>query len=412
MDKKRKTIKDIKIEYIERHMFSCEDAPGSVGDPQELIAMFRQTGDHKYFRWYLHFSEDYITALAERFLKTHDLTIICLTDLKMIAAETMWERLEHYSFSAGITFRNYARRYILNAMEDYAAEVSGEFSVRNRERYVNLRKAAAIYNSLEDRPVKERIKAVAEGLGVSEKLAEKCILWAMANKNTRSIYLPEDPDGLYTELVIGNTYPLDDSVEDRIKSTADAVAAKLDSEMLFSALDELIERDRLMILGRSGICPTCRKITKKKTFDELAYDCQFSSVNAAQKAYSKARERYIQKLVAAGFLHTLVLKRTEIKVKNGMTVFARYEYTPDYCKDNGIIEFNLYGDDDFDYINIVRYAENDDYGVYAGRAVRMIRAMYFSERRRRICTGNIAVVVPGEEKYETFLKDKTVITRA
>ena len=329
----------------------------------------------------------------------------------MIAAETMWERLEHYSFSAGITFRNYARRHILNAMEDYAAEVSGEFSVRTRERYVNLRKAAAIYNSLEDRPVNERIKAVAEGLGVSEKLAEKCILWAMANKNTRSIYLPEDPNGLYNELVIGNTYPLDDSAEDRIKSTANAVAAKLDSEMLFSALDELIERDRLMILGRSGICPACHKITKKRTFDEIAYDCQFSSVNAAQKAYNRARERYIQKLVEAGFLHTLVLKRTEIKVKNGITVFARYEYTLDYCNDSGIIEFDLYGDDDFDYISIVRYAENDDYGVYAGRAVHMIRAMYFSERRRRIVTGNLAVVLPGEEKYETFLKDKTVITR-
>ena len=49
-------------------MFVCEDAPDPVGDPQELIVMFRQVGDHKYFRWYLHFSEGYITALAEWFL--------------------------------------------------------------------------------------------------------------------------------------------------------------------------------------------------------------------------------------------------------------------------------------------------------------------------------------------------------
>ena len=392
-------------------MFMCVDAPESINDPQELIKRYQETGEQKYFRWYLHFSERYITALAEKFSKAHNIKG-CLTDLKMVAAETMWERLAHYSFSARITFRQYTRRYILNAMENYAAQVSGDFSVGNRERYVNLRKAAAIYNSLENRPVNKRVKAVVEGLGVSDKLAEKQILWAFANKNTNSIYLPKDPLGRYTELITGNTYPLDDTAEDRIKSTADAVEAKLDRKMLFSALDKLDERDRMMILGQNGICPICGKIAPKKTFDELADEYQLSSKAAARNAYMKARERYIRKLVEAGFLHVLTLKRTDIKISNGLTVFARYEYTPDYCKERGIIEFDLFSHDDHDYINIEHYAGNDDYGVYAGRAVRMIRAMCFSERRRRIVTGNIVVVVPGEEKFETFFREKTVIIRA
>lgn len=392
-------------------MFMCDDAPESIDDPQELIKRYQETGNHKYFLWFLHFSERYITTLAENFSKAHDLKV-CLSDLKMIAAETMWERLEHYSFSARITFRQYIRRYILNAMEDYAAQISGGFSVGNRERYVNLRKAAAIYNSLEDCPVNERVKAVAEGLGVSDKTAEKYILWTLANKCARSIYLPKDPLGRYTELITGNTYPLDDSAEDRIKSTAAAVEARLDREMLFSALDELDERDRMMILGQNGICPICGKIAPKKTFDELADDYQLSSKTAARNAYMKARERYIQKLVEAGFLHMLALKRTDIKISNGLTVFARYEYAPDYCKEKGIIEFDLFSDNAFDYINIEHYAGNDDYGDYAERVVRMIRIMYFSERRRRIVTGNIAVVLPGEEKFETFLRDKAMIIRA
>ena len=282
------------------HMFFCDNAPDPPDDPQELIAMYKQSGDRKYFRWYLHFSEQYITAIAAKFAKRHGLSS-CFRDLKMIAAETIWERLDHFSFSAGVPFSKYIRRYILNAMEEFDSEVSGGFSVGSRERYVNLRIAAAIYNNTDSESFDTRVDAVALGLKISHDLAEQYIRWALTNKNMRSIYSNDDSDGdSYIPDIEGCVVP-GDVLDVHTPPTESAIIARHDAEMLFRAVDKLDYRDRMMLLGWNGICPDCHKVTKKKTFEELSDDFQLSSENAARKVYLRAKDKYIRKLAAEGF---------------------------------------------------------------------------------------------------------------
>ena len=387
-------------------MFECDEAPASVDDPQELIVSYLETGDRKYFRWYLHFSEHYISVIAKRFADSHGL-YGCLSDLKMTAAEIMWERLGTYSFSAGTTFITYTYKYILNAMENFASEVSGGFSSAGTMRYRRLRRALAIYNSSEDLSADERIEDVAKQLGVSVKLAKGYVCWALANKNVGSTYSSDDSSDSFLE----NLYTLDDTTEGCFRSTADAVAAKLDREVLFDALDELDERDRMMILDHNGICPICGKSTQKKSFEELSDDYQLASEDSARKVYLRALDNYLRVLVKKGFCHSLTIKRTAIRKHKGQTVFVSYEYKPDFEGACGIIECD-FSDNADGGCRIVRYAENDDYDVFAERAVRMIRSMRLAEQKKRICSDKVELSLSGVSRGECFIKDKTVAVRA
>ena len=242
-------------------MYELEYKPERL-DWNVYFIRFKETGDTKYYREFLHFYEPVLDRKIGRFIEHYELEDYRAEDLKQIFSFLLWEELQ--SYDSEIPLLQLIKYKVQTAWHEYVRVNCGNFQVDNRHQYLLLKKIAYLYYQKKDNnSLSEIIPEIAAELEITEENVEEYIIAVSTfkPKYNADYYANDDEDVLYS-------------------SAMDSVANDLDTEALYfkllrqeklnSALADLRKPDRLLIEYVYGICPKCLKNKEKKTLREAS----------------------------------------------------------------------------------------------------------------------------------------------
>ncbi len=144
--------KDLKIYRI--------TPPPPKWDLQEYIRQYVETGNDKYFYWFLNYYEPQMNYIAKGYRKTYKMEEH-FADIKQAMAYGLCKALVNYDISKS-PFFPYANRYMEREAHNYIRTMRTGYSIQSEFEYARLRKAMAIYNNLGGKFTEEIISQVAE----------------------------------------------------------------------------------------------------------------------------------------------------------------------------------------------------------------------------------------------------------
>ena len=311
-------------------VYQLDPAPQKIDNINDYIVLAIEKHDNRYFSHFLHYHESRLNSRVSRFLIREGLDRydpLRFLDYKQGCVLAMLECLPSYDPGKGADFLTYAHHFIGNTLLTCRMqEESGSFS--SLDEYKAARGIAWLYNNSE-KPNREVIQEYARNNGCTEKTAEEYLTLARTIRNRVPFYATvQDEDSEET----GEDVTRDDSW-----NYADILWNGIQAEAVQKAFWSLGYRDRTLLEKRNAICMTCGRVSSsntKMTFEELATMFEGSSAGGAEKAYRRAVEKLTQKLVEAGVLHAVELR----KKKNAATI---YEYRVDYDGEWGEIQFDF-----------------------------------------------------------------------
>ena len=234
-------------------MYELEYKPERL-DWNVYFIRFKETGDIRFFREFLHFYEPVLDRKIGRFIEHYELEDYRAEDFKQIFSFLLWEELQ--SYDSEIPLLQLIKYKVQTAWHN--------FQVDNRHQYLLLKKIAYLYYQKKDNnSLSEIIPEIAAELEITEENVEEYIIAVSTfkPKYNADYYANDDEDVLYS-------------------SAMDSVANDLDTEALYfkllrqeklnSALADLRKPDRLLIEYVYGICPKCLKNKEKKTLREAS----------------------------------------------------------------------------------------------------------------------------------------------
>ena len=235
-------------------MYELEYKPERL-DWNVYFIRFKETGDIRFFREFLHFYEPVLDRKIGRFIEHYELEDYRAEDLKQIFSFLLWEELQ--SYDSEIPLLQLIKYKVQTAWHEYVR-------VNCRHQYLLLKKIAYLYYQKKDNnSLSEIIPEIAAELEITEENVEEYIIAVSTfkPKYNADYYANDDEDVLYS-------------------SAMDSVANDLDTEALYfkllrqeklnSALADLRKPDRLLIEYVYGICPKCLKNKDKKTLREAS----------------------------------------------------------------------------------------------------------------------------------------------
>ena len=236
-------------------MYELEYKPERL-DWNVYFIRFKETGDIRFFREFLHFYEPVLDRKIGRFIEHYELEDYRAEDFKQIFSFLLWEELQ--SYDSEIPLLQLIKYKVQTAWHEYVRVNCGNFQVDNRHQYLLLKKIAYLYYQKKDNnSLSEIIPEIAAELEITEENVEEYIIAVSTfkPKYNADYYANDDEDVLYS-------------------SAMDSVANDLDTEALYfkllrqeklnSALADLRKPDRLLIEYVYGICPKCLKNGKMK----------------------------------------------------------------------------------------------------------------------------------------------------
>ena len=242
-------------------MYELEYKPERL-DWNVYFIRFKETGDIRFFREFLHFYEPVLDRKIGRFIEHYELEDYRAEDFKQIFSFLLWEELQ--SYDSEIPLLQLIKYKVQTAWHEYVRVNCGNFQVDNRHQYLLLKKIAYLYYQKKDNnSLSEIIPEIAAELEITEENVEEYIIAVSTfkPKYNADYYANDDEDVLYS-------------------SAMDSVANDLDTEALYfkllrqeklnSALADLRKPDRLLIEYVYGICPKCLKNKDKKTLREAS----------------------------------------------------------------------------------------------------------------------------------------------
>ena len=240
-------------------MYELEYKPERL-DWNVYFIRFKETGDIRFFREFLHFYEPVLDRKIGRFIEHYELEDYRAEDFKQIFSFLLWEELQ--SYDSEIPLLQLIKYKVQTAWHEYVRV--NNFQVDNRHQYLLLKKIAYLYYQKKDNnSLSEIIPEIAAELEITEENVEEYIIAVSTfkPKYNADYYANDDEDVLYS-------------------SAMDSVANDLDTEALYfkllrqeklnSALADLRKPDRLLIEYVYGICPKCLKNKDKKTLREAS----------------------------------------------------------------------------------------------------------------------------------------------
>ena len=203
-------------------------------DWNEYFTRYKETGDIKYYREFLHFYEPVLDRKTKRFIERYELDDYRAEDLKQIFSFLLWEELQNYD--SDIPLLQMIKYKVQTAWQEYVRVNCGNFKIDNRHQYLLLKRIAYLYYQKKDNnSLSEIIVEIAVELNLTEESVENY-------------------------LVAVSTF--------KPKYNADFYAS--DDEDNYYALADLRKPDRLLIEYVYGICPKCLKNKEKKTLREAS----------------------------------------------------------------------------------------------------------------------------------------------
>ena len=278
--------------------------PPPKWDLQEHIRLYVQTGDEKYFYWFLHYYEPQMNSIAKGYRKKYGMNEH-FADIKQALAVGLCKALVKYDIS-GSPFLPYAERYMEREAHNYIRTMRTGYSIQSEFEYARLRKAMAIYKDLGGEFTEETITKVAERIGESYEKTKSIIEGGILTENYTDVQSNrEGEDEGSTDLLL----------PDFLLNPENIYFKQELYDKLYEAYDSLEYTEKIMLAQHLGFCPECfsthyadkndldengspkEKAIKLLPYTDIATDHGFSNADTAKRVCEKAIKKIHMKLL-------------------------------------------------------------------------------------------------------------------
>jgi hypothetical protein len=248
--------------YGELRMYELDYAPERL-DWNEYFVRYKESGEIKFFKEFLHFYEPFLDRKSKQFIKRYELEDYRAEDLKQIFVTVLWEELQTYD--SEIPLLQLTKFAVLSAWHDYVRINCGNFKLDNRHQYMLLKKIAYLYyrKKENDKPLSQIISEIAEVMDLTEDSIENYLVavTTFKPKYNADFYGGDEDEDYYSSAV--------DSTENNL-DTERVYFKLIHQEELLNALSQLNKKDILLIEYVYGICPQCLKNKERKSIRQAS----------------------------------------------------------------------------------------------------------------------------------------------
>ena len=243
-------------------MYELDYQPDRL-DWNEYFVRYKESGEIKYFKEFLHYYEPYLDRKVNRFIKRYELEDYRAEDLKQIFVTVLWEELQTYD--SEIPLLQLIKYDVLSAWHDYVRINCGNFKPDNRHQYALLKKIAYLYyrKKEKNKPLSQIISEIAEVMDLTEDSIGNYLVavTTFKPKYNADFYGSDEADDFYSSAVSSTENSLD---------TERIYFKLIHQEKLLNALSQLNKKDQLLIEHVYGICPQCLKNKEKKSIRQAS----------------------------------------------------------------------------------------------------------------------------------------------
>ena len=256
---------------------------------QEYIRVFVETGNDKYFYWFLHYYEPQMNYLAKEYRKTYKMEEH-FADIKQAMAYGLCKALVNYDISKS-PFFPYANRYMEREAHNYIRTMRTGYSVQSEFEYAQLRKAMAIYKDLGGEFTEETIAQVATQIGESYEKTKSIIEGGILTENYTDVQSNDEDDAGTTDFLLPDSLLNPESIYFKQELY----------DKLYESYDSLEYTEKIMLAQHLGFCPECfsnhyadktdldengkpkKKLIKPLPYTDIATDHGFSDADTAKR---------------------------------------------------------------------------------------------------------------------------------
>lgn len=279
------------MSHIEKKEFEIYriTPPPPKWELQEYIRLFVETGNDKYFYWFLHYYEPQMNYLAKEYRKTYKMEEH-FADIKQAMAYGLCKALVNYDISKS-PFFPYANRYMEREAHNYIRTMRTGYSVQSEFEYARLRKAMAIYKDLGGEFTEETIAQVATQIGESYEKTKSIIEGGILTENYTNVQSNDEDDAGTTDFLLPDSLLNPESIYFKQELY----------DKLYEAYDSLEYTEKIMLAQHLGFCPECfsnhyadktdldengkpkKKLIKPLPYTDIATDHGFSDADTAKR---------------------------------------------------------------------------------------------------------------------------------
>lgn len=280
------------MSHIEKKEFEIYriTPPPPKWELQEYIRLFVETGNDKYFYWFLHYYEPQMNYLAKEYRKTYKMEEH-FADIKQSLVTGLCKALLNYDISIS-PFLPYAQRYMEREAHNYIRTMRTGYSVQSEFEYARLKKAMAIYSELGGKFTEETITKVSEQLGESYEKTKSIIEGGILTESYTDIQNKKDDEDDKESSIFVPDFSLN---PENIYFKQELYAK------LYEAYDSLEYTEKIMLAQHLGFCPECfsnhyadktdldengkpkEKLIKPLPYTDIATDHGFSDADTAKR---------------------------------------------------------------------------------------------------------------------------------
>lgn len=276
------------IESKDLNMY-CITPPPPKWELQEYIRLFVETGNDKYFYWFLHYYEPSLNEKAKFFRNKYSMEEH-FADIKQAMAYGLCKALVNYDISKS-PFFPYANRYMEREAHNYIRTMRTGYSVQSEFEYARLRKAMAIYKDLGGEFTEETIAQVATQIGESYEKTKSIIEGGILTENYTDVQSNDEDDAGTTDFLLPDSLLNPESIYFKQELY----------DKLYEAYDSLEYTEKIMLAQHLGFCPECfsnhyadktdldengkpkKKLIKPLPYTDIATDHGFSDADTAKR---------------------------------------------------------------------------------------------------------------------------------
>lgn len=256
---------------------------------QEYIRLFVETGNDKYFYWFLHYYEPQMNYLAKEYRKTYKMEEH-FADIKQAMAYGLCKALVNYDISKS-PFFPYANRYMEREAHNYIRTMRTGYSVQSEFEYARLRKVMDIFNHSGGEFTEETVSQVAAQIGESYDKTKSIIEGGILTENYVDVQSNDEDDEQTTDFLLPDSSLNPENIYFKQELY----------NKLYEAYDSLEYTEKIMLAQHLGFCPECfsnhyadktdldengkpkEKLIKPLPYTDIATDHGFSDADTAKR---------------------------------------------------------------------------------------------------------------------------------
>ena len=284
------------MSHIEKKEFEIYriTPPPPKWDFQEYIRQYIQSGDDKYFYWFLHYYEPTLNDKAKSFRNKYSMEEH-FADIKQRLVTGIYKALINYDISTA-PFLPYAQRYMEREAHNYIRTMRTGYSVQSEFEYARLRKVMDIFNHSGGEFTEETISQVATQIGESSEKTKSIIEGGILTENYTDVQSNDDEDAGTTDFLLPDSSLNPENIYFKQELY----------NKLYEAYDSLEYTEKIMLSQHLGFCPECfsvyyaditdldengkpkEKPIKPLPYTDIATDHGFSDADTAKRVCERA----------------------------------------------------------------------------------------------------------------------------